>query len=90
MFFGFKDFDLKHLLRYEFNLWNYEPAEGDDHDHCDGCFAKFMKDGMNGTLAEGYRGEPKAKEEDNVMLLCKDCYQVMIQIQEQKVVPLIG
>ena len=25
-----------------------------DHDHCEACWDKFMEDGPNGTLSEGY------------------------------------
>ena len=39
------------LLRFQ----SYTPAgEGNDHDHCEFCTAKFMVAGAHGSLSEGY------------------------------------
>ena len=35
------------------------PREDGDHDHCEGCWAKFMESGPPDVLTEGYVTEDK-------------------------------
>jgi hypothetical protein len=52
-------------LRYR----RYTPASpDDDHDHCEFCWNKFMVDGANETLGEGYATM------DGSRWICKPCF----------------
>ncbi|MFZ2269319.1 MAG: hypothetical protein WAV95_17225 [Azonexus sp.] len=42
--------------------------EGNDHDHCEFCFSKFMVDGLCGTLSAGYATL------DGARWICEACY----------------
>lgn len=47
----------------------YLPANPrNDHDHCEFCAAKFMRDGAHGTLAEGWTTP------DRDRWICKVCF----------------
>ncbi len=45
------------------------PREDWDHDHCEGCFAKFMEAGSPEILTEGY------VTEDNRRWICPECFR---------------
>ncbi len=45
------------------------PSEDWDHDHCEGCWAKFMDTGSTNALTEGY------VTEDNRRWICSDCFR---------------
>jgi len=48
----------------------YQPANsGNDHDHCEFCFAKFMEGQLPDTLQEGYTTE------DGYWWICKPCFE---------------
>ena len=40
-----------------------------DHDHCEGCWAKFMESGGPDVLTEGY------STEDNYRWICPECFR---------------
>ena len=40
-----------------------------DHDHCEGCWAKFMESGPTDVLSEGY------VTEDNRRWICPECFR---------------
>ena len=40
-----------------------------DHDHCEGCWAKFMESGPTDALAEGYTTE------DSRRWICPECFR---------------
>jgi hypothetical protein len=40
-----------------------------DHDHCEGCWAKFMESGSPEILSEGY------VTDDNYRWICPQCFQ---------------
>jgi len=40
-----------------------------DHDHCEGCWAKFMESGSPEILTEGY------VTDDNYRWICPKCFQ---------------
>ena len=47
----------------------YEPAnEENDHDHCEFCFAKFMRAGTPDALHDGYTTE------DRYRWICPTCF----------------
>lgn len=46
-----------------------KPSEDWDHDHCEGCWAKFTESGAPDTLAEGY------VTEDNRRWICAQCFR---------------
>jgi hypothetical protein len=45
------------------------PREDWEHDHCVGCWAKFMESGSSEVLTEGY------VTEDNYRWICADCFR---------------
>ena len=51
-------------------VWNrYAPANPDnDHDHCEFCWTKFMREGVHETLAEGY------STPDRYRWICEPCF----------------
>ena len=57
-----------------------QPSESWDHDHCEGCWAKFMESGVEGALAEGY-----ATDDDR--WICSDCYHDLKQDMGWKLSP---
>jgi len=44
------------------------PREDWDHDHCEGCWAKFMESGSPDALTEGY------VTKDNIRWICPQCF----------------
>jgi hypothetical protein len=46
-----------------------QPRPDWDHDHCEGCWAKFMEDGPPDSLKEGY------VTEDNDRWICPECFR---------------
>jgi hypothetical protein len=54
------------------------PREDWDHDHCEGCFAKFMESGSPEVLTEGY------VTEDNRRWICPECFRDLQQEMEWK------
>jgi len=61
-----------HLRKYA------RPREDWDHDHCEGCFAKFMESGSPEVLTEGYITE------DNKRWICPDCFRDLKEEMEWK------
>jgi len=66
-----------------FHRISYHPMENWDHDHCEGCTAKFMENGMYDTLAEGYADAPNYK--DAYCWLCDNCYRILKDVQSGKI-----
>ena len=54
------------------------PEEDWDHDHCEGCWAKFMESELPGTLTAGY------VTEDNRCWICPDCFRDLRDEMEWK------
>jgi len=54
------------------------PRENWDHDHCEGCWAKFMETGSPEVLTEGY------VTEDNRRWICPECFRDLQQEMEWK------
>jgi hypothetical protein len=53
----------------------YVPAGvGNDHDHCEFCWAKFMVGGEPDTLAEGYTTT------DGYRWICKTCFDDFVDL----------
>lgn len=46
-----------------------KPSEDWDHDHCEGCWTKFMESDAPDTLTEGY------VTEDNRRWICAQCFR---------------
>lgn len=49
-----------------------------DHDHCAGCWAKFMEPGGPDALTEGY------VTEDNYRWICPECFRDLKDLMEWK------
>jgi hypothetical protein len=45
------------------------PSEDWDHEHCEGCWAKFMESDSSDVLTEGY------VTEDNTRWICPECFR---------------
>ena len=45
------------------------PPEDWDHDHCQGCWAKFMESGATEAITEGY------VTQDEQRWICSECFQ---------------
>lgn len=45
------------------------PREDWDHDHCAGCWAKFVDTGASNTLADGY------VTDDHKHWICPECFR---------------
>jgi hypothetical protein len=52
------------------------PSETWDHDHCEGCWAKFMESTGAGTLTEGY------VTGDGKRWVCGDCFRDLKDVME--------
>jgi hypothetical protein len=60
----------------------YSPASpGNDHDHCEFCFAKFMHNGGPDTLVEGFATS------DRYRWICKTCFDDFADLFEWQVSP---
>jgi hypothetical protein len=46
----------------------YEPTEGNDHDHCEFCWAEFSKSGRADVLSKGY------STLDRYRWVCEKCF----------------
>ena len=55
------------------------PSESWDHDHCEGCWEKFMESGPPGPLTEGY------VTEDN-RWICAECFSELKEKMQWKLV----
>jgi hypothetical protein len=57
-------------------LWrSYRPAsEGNDHDHYEFCWTKFMAGGVHDTLSEGY------STLDGYRWVCKACFDDFVDL----------
>jgi hypothetical protein len=62
-------------------VWHtYAPASPKtDHDHCEFCFAKFMRTGLPETLQEGY------STPDRQRWICKGCFDDFVDLFGWKV-----
>jgi hypothetical protein len=58
-----------------------QPSERWDHDHCEGCWAKFMESGPPGTLKEGY------VTQDNYHRICASCFRDLKDEMGGKLMP---
>jgi hypothetical protein len=54
------------------------PREDWDHDHCEGCWAKFMESGSSEVLTEGY------VTDDSSHWICPECYRDLQQEMQWK------
>lgn len=52
----------------------YEPEPGNDHDHCEFCWEKFMTDGANESLSFGYTTD------DHYRWVCKMCFDDFVAL----------
>ena len=52
----------------------YEPAPGNDHDHCEFCGEKFMSGESKGVLAAGY------STEDRYRWVCRSCFNDFVDL----------
>jgi hypothetical protein len=59
----------------------YEPQEGNDHDHCEFCWDKFMKDGSDESLGFGYTTE------DRYRWVCETCFKDFAEMFGWKIEP---
>jgi len=60
----------RYLRGVRLQLQAYAPArEGNDHDHCEFCSAKFMVAGAHGSLADGY------STLDRERWICRQCFE---------------
>ena len=61
---------------FEWRAWT-PPNETWDHDHCDGCWAKFMKDGADATLSHGWVlvAGPNLKPTED--WICDHCHRLL-------------
>jgi hypothetical protein len=53
-------------------------SEKSDHDHCEGCWAKFMELGGADILTEGY------VTEDNYRWICPECFSELRDVMGWK------
>lgn len=58
-----------------------QPRKDWDHDHCVGCWAKFMESSSLGVLAEGY------DTEDSNRWICPDRFRDLSEEMEWKLAP---
>jgi hypothetical protein len=58
----------RHLMHARLVYREYEPAPGNDHDHCEFCWAKFMHSGDPDILTEGY------STPDRYRWICEQCF----------------
>ena len=67
-----------------FHRIEYEPPYKDwDHDHCEGCTAKLMQDGLHNTLSIGFAD---AEDTENAYSwLCDDCYRILDTVLSGKI-----
>jgi hypothetical protein len=55
-------------------------SEAWDHDHCEGCWAKFMESSGSDVFTEGY------VTEDNYRWICSECFRDLQEAMEWKLV----
>ena len=58
----------RYLKGLTFSLKTYVKDQT-DHDHCEFCNAKFMENGNESILTEGYTSK------DRYRWICKDCFE---------------
>jgi hypothetical protein len=58
-----------------------QPRKDWDHDHCEGCWAKFMESGSPDVLTEGY------VTEDSNRWICPDCFRDLREEMEWRLAP---
>ena len=56
----------------------YKPLPGDDHDHCLGCWRKFMEDGGPDSDSTCWADNPDTRLAD--IILCSDCRRNLASI----------
>jgi hypothetical protein len=65
------------LVFHSYTRW----SESWDHDHCRGCWAKFMESGDEGALTEGY------STQDNYHWICANCFSDLKDVMDWKLAP---
>ena len=63
----------------------YVPRPGDDHDHCAGCWCKFMVAGDEDTIRDGYCGT--WPERGTTVWLCADCRRILQDVLDGRIRP---
>ena len=61
----------------QFKLYSRR-SEKWDHDHCEGCWAKFMESGGPDIFTEGY------VTEDNHRWICQQCFHDLRDVMDWK------
>ena len=70
----------KYLLGVTLSLEQYAAAEGNDHDHCEFCWAKFMARDLPDTLQSGYATQ------DRYRWICSTCFNDFVAMFQWQVV----
>lgn len=61
----------------------YTPLPGDDHDHCLGCWRKFMKNGGPETDDICWADNPDTRLAS--VMLCSDCYRILAEVRAGRI-----
>jgi len=75
--------DLKSLALPELAEVGYKPLPGDDHDHCLGCWRKFMENGGPETDNSCWSDNPDTRQAD--IMLCGDCNRIRVDIRAGRI-----
>ncbi|MGK9165810.1 hypothetical protein KXR53_05905 [Inquilinus limosus] len=81
----------KHLKGARLQYRRYERwSETWDHDHCAGCWAKFMEAGGPDIQDEGYTTCDDYEEGAGYEWVCRECFDILKEHMQWTVVPAHG
>ena len=68
-----------------FEWTSYRARDGNDHDHCDGCWQKFMEKGHGSSETHNMVWASNGNTREARFMICVDCYRLLAEVRDGKI-----